>query len=224
MHSEAKIGKDHFDDLVMPVPKSLCSYELLFRHPDEDTRKFCRHIVPSAPQFMWEIEVSNSGESKLLTLSWDNRNFGENTKSLMLADESEGLLYDMRQNNSYSFISSEHRTFKIYYDDLNEIEKSMFPEQVILGNGYPNPFDDYITIPFAIPDNPSGWRVEIEILNLNGNSVVKLFSEELFGGYYTIDWQANRQDLHVISGLYLVKMEVVSETDHTVITRKIIRE
>ncbi|MFC2126435.1 FG-GAP-like repeat-containing protein, partial [Bacteroidota bacterium] len=224
MHSEAKIGKDHFDDHVMPIPKSLCTYELVFQHPDEDIQTFCRNIVPSSEQFIWELKVSNSGESKLLTLYWDNRSFGDNTKSLMLADESEGLLYDMRESNSYSFTLSDQKTFKIYYDDLDKIENSMFPEQVTLGNGYPNPFDDNITIPFAIPENQIGYRVEIEILSLNGNSVVKLFSKEMFGGYYTIDWQVNQQILHVNSGLYLVKMEVVSETDHTVITRKILRK
>jgi len=224
MHSDANTGKDHFDDLVMPIPQSICNYELTFRHPDENLHKFCRHIVPSTAKFMREFVVSNNGKSKLITLSWDNWSFGDNKKSLLLADESEGLLYDMHQNNSYSFNSSGNKNFKIYYDDLDEIENSMFPVRVTLGNGYPNPFDDNITIPFAIPENPSGCRVEIEILNLNGNSVVKIISKELFGGYYTIDWQANQQDPHVNSGLYLVKMKVVSKTVQTVITRKIARK
>lgn len=98
------------------------------------------------------------------------------------------------------------------------------PDQVVLGTGYPNPFSDIIKIPYALPENPDGFRVVIDILNLRGQTIVNLVSEEKYGGYYNVDWTANRQGLAVSKGLYLVKMEVRSTSEHLIITRKILKE
>ena len=93
------------------------------------------------------------------------------------------------------------------------------PQNYTLGNNYPNPFNPSTTIKF---DLPRSSRVKIEIINILGQSIKNLISEELSAGQHQINWGGrDNSGLDVSSGVYFYRIngENFSETKKMILMK-----
>ena len=80
---------------------------------------------------------------------------------------------------------------------LSEIQP--MPDEFVLKNAYPNPFNPVTTINYGISEDS---KVTIQVYNLQGRLVEVLTDQNMDAGYHVVTWNA---DNHA-SGMYFVKM------------------
>jgi hypothetical protein len=85
-------------------------------------------------------------------------------------------------------------------------EALLIPDEYMLSQGYPNPFNPATKIDFAIPYDSD---VLIQIYDIQGREVVSLLDDNIDAGYHSIVWNASSYS----SGMYFVKMLALSEAD-----------
>ena len=79
------------------------------------------------------------------------------------------------------------------------------PQDYVLGNNYPNPFNPTTTIPFALPTES---KVKVEIFNLLGQRVAILEDGILQAGNYKALWDGcSASGVPVASGVYIMNLE-----------------
>lgn len=97
-----------------------------------------------------------------------------------------------------------HKIGKFKLKKVPEFNDSIVPEELNLFTAYPNPFNSTTTIKYAL--NSNGY-VSIEIYNVLGELVMKLFSGYQSGGYHYINWNAeNKIGQDLASGLYILRL------------------
>ena len=91
---------------------------------------------------------------------------------------------------------------------INDISS---PNTMRLYNSHPNPFNSSTTVQFRIPQNS---HLTLDILDINGQIVEKLFSGNLEKGSHSVTWNP----LHISSGLYFM----VLQSNKQVMTNKLL--
>jgi hypothetical protein len=223
MHPEAIKGIDRHDEVLLPVPEEIIPFELAFNHPEEQYKKFSMDVIQTTDEYIWEFEVKSYASSQTLTLTWDNRHFGDNDYNLILNHKGVEKLINMRDVKSYTFNASGNEQFRIIFGDDSFIEKELKPQTVSLGQGYPNPFRDELVIPFSLPESGSVYRVNISIYDLTGNLVKQLTNEDYAPGYYTVKWNSLDQSGILGRGIYLIRMVVNVNGQSIMLAKKVIR-
>ncbi|MBI3112748.1 MAG: T9SS type A sorting domain-containing protein, partial [Ignavibacteriales bacterium] len=95
-----------------------------------------------------------------------------------------------------------------------EGDGSVIPENFVLEDAYPNPFNPTTTIRFGLPERSS---VAIRIYDVSGRVVADLVNAEMQAGMFQVQWNA----ASVSSGTYLVRMSAASsESGKTFSTSK----
>ena len=79
----------------------------------------------------------------------------------------------------------------------------VIPENFVLHNAYPNPFNPSANIRFDLPNQV---KVKLEVYNVNGQLVKTLKDSNMEPGYYEVNWDASS----VASGAYFVKLSAGS--------------
>ena len=224
MHPEAIEGKDRHDEALLPVPKEIIPFELAFNHPEEIYNKFSRDIIQTTNRYIWDFEVKSFSKAQTLTISWNNRYFGDNEFNLILNHKGVEKLVNMKEVKSYTFNASGIDQFRIIFGDDSFVNDELKPEALTLGQGYPNPFRHELTIPFTLPDSRPNYNVNISIYDITGNLVKQLTNESYRPGYYTITWDSMDGKGIQGRGIYLIRMLVESGDISKVYTRKVIRQ
>ena len=86
---------------------------------------------------------------------------------------------------------------------LTSVEE-VVPRSTILSVGYPNPFNERVTIPFSL-DAP--LTVEISVYNVLGSLVKRLVNDSLEPGNHQVQWTGtDERNMPVAPGLYMVRM------------------
>ncbi|MYF41620.1 MAG: T9SS type A sorting domain-containing protein [Rhodothermaceae bacterium] len=86
---------------------------------------------------------------------------------------------------------------------LTSVE-NVVPRSTILDVGYPNPFNERVTIPFSL-DGP--LTVEISVYNVLGSLVKRLVNDSLEPGNHQVQWTGtDERNMPVAPGLYMVRM------------------
>ena len=81
---------------------------------------------------------------------------------------------------------------------------SIYDNEPILLNIYPNPFTNFTTIEY---DVPTSQNVVIKIFNIKGQTIKTLVNEDKNAGYFTIVWDGtNENGDEVSSGVYFCQM------------------
>ena len=221
MHQEADINKDQFDRSTLP---RLSEYlELNFAHPEHIIPFFTRDVVPTAENHTWEFTIENGLEDKKLTLSWENDFFGVSEKHLVLFDIDRQKAIDMGEMNTYEFGISGVKKFKAIYGDLEYIESELQPNRLILGNAYPNPFDQQTIIPYSLSESNEIYKVNLSIYNSLGQKIITLVSQEQPSGFYEAVWK-KRSDRGTLAspGIYIYQLRVSGLADNPVLSGKLI--
>jgi len=92
-------------------------------------------------------------------------------------------------------------------------EYFLSPEHLFLNHPYPNPFiyhnHDFITFEFGF-NNES--KVCLEIFNILGQKVKRLFSGDLDKGYYKKKWYGDAEKGHLVApGVYICRLKIGNE-------------
>jgi flagellar hook assembly protein FlgD len=87
-----------------------------------------------------------------------------------------------------------------------EISSDVTPDDYVLGDAYPNPFNAETTIEFAVPVEA---LVKMTVLNIQGQKVVTLVNEYLTAGTYRTGWDGtNASGDLAAGGLYFFSLQV----------------
>lgn len=76
------------------------------------------------------------------------------------------------------------------------LEFPLFPSKYFISQNYPNPFNSSTMFKFGLPNES---KISLIIYNLLGEVIEVLLNETLSGGYYQINWNADK----FTSGIYL---------------------
>jgi hypothetical protein len=178
MHPKASDAVDERDEHKLPA--FVQSLDVSFPN------SLSTSIVGTADHFTWDVEITNTTDSKEVTIHWDNSGFGENDRELFLQDNVEQRLIDMRKENHYTFVYREGYSFKLHFGDKSYIERMARPSGVVLSDAYPNPMQSTTKIPFTV--NKDKTHVHLAIYTLQGQEVQTLVNDDLSAGFYELEW------------------------------------
>jgi uncharacterized protein (TIGR02145 family) len=219
MHPVASIELDQFDDFVLP--RFMEFIDINFIHDESTPLMFSKDIVPISNEYTWEFNVETNAPNKIAEMKWDPEYLLELSKNVVLVDLNNMSITDMKERSAYSFLAHESNGFKIVYGDKEYIDQEILPDNAVLGNPYPNPTSDELHIPFALPDSPYNYQVEIDIYSPTGTKIQTLVNKLYQPGVYKVRWNGNTDTgFKVSSGIYLCKFTVTTvETKQTTYKR-----
>jgi hypothetical protein len=204
MNPDAQVGVDNHDDFNPPHFENYA--EMSFPHPEHFLKESTKDVVPTQSDYEWKFTVNSNLQSQG-NLTWNNTEFGSNTKELFLYDLQSGVLIDMREQNNYTFDPNKSSAFKIYYG--NDLKTKIKPISVTLGDAYPNPAADNVTIPFTVPDQSDNTSVRLEVFDMVGRRVDTLIDKPLPSGFYSAQWQVGSSHT---SGMYVYRLVAGGQT------------
>lgn len=195
MHPNATVtGKDNYDQVSVPMIEGMGFFELAFDHP-EYKAKFNKEIVPTQEQYTWEMEVIRDND-QALTLHWQNEALGDSEYQLYLMDMSTLRTINMKEENKMA-VGKDTKKLKIVYGKPEYTEEQINSLTPFLGEPYPNPATDYVTIPFKVPSREGGSTVSLTIYD-NTGKVVSHYSDYYKEGTYHLDWKFDHRGMYII--------------------------
>ncbi len=215
MSPEASVSFDEHDDAT--PPRFFDYLELSFDHPEHFTKRFSRDVVPTQKEFTWEFSVNSNLEGPA-ELTWDNTLFGENEKELFLLDVQNQGLVNMREVNRFAFNPAEFSKFKLFFG--TNLKAKITPATVVLGKAYPNPTTGMTTISFALPDQATGYQVNLDVYDNLGRKINTIINGSFKPGFYNSEWDASVGSLS--NGIYTYRLAVSSSTGSEVQSGKIV--
>lgn len=215
MHPQADTALDRLDRLRPPRPGQYL--DINFYHDDDfpEWPRFARDVVPAADHYIWEFTVEQNLDHSTAELSWDQVGLQGTNLQLYLYNVEEQTYISMREHDHYRYFSrsGKHR-FRILYGDEEFIKSHLDAEKVKLGNAYPNPFSNKVTIPFQLPSyqnyqSVDRYRVQLGVYNPLGQLVAILEEGEFVPGFYEIEWDGlDRNGLKASEGIYIYQLKV----------------
>lgn len=206
MHAEADSTADAFDKFTMP--RFMDYLEINFYHPEFFLSKFSKDIVPVQEAYEWEFEVASNYE-EVVTLSWKNQFFNKRGYGIVLLDQHTFQLIDMLQVSQHTFpLKGGKRNFKIFYGDESALWQMVRLHQIAVGEAFPNPSDERISIPVIVPEQYARANCTVHIFNATGG-VVRALHQVMAPGYQILQWDGSDQTgKRVNSGLYFYKVTI----------------
>ncbi|MDQ3393968.1 MAG: T9SS type A sorting domain-containing protein, partial [Bacteroidota bacterium] len=119
---------------------------------------------------------------------------------------------DLLFNNKYTFKLNQNRKFKVVYGSESYVNEQILSSKIALGNAFPNPFTDKITIPFEIPASYVNVLVQLQVFDIAGKLVTSLQAKEHTHGFRKIMWDGlDQSGKRCHSGVYIFKINIVGE-------------
>ena len=159
----------------------------------------------------WEpderLDYSYSGD--LLTqasyFNWAGYDFDEENRTTYAYNGQNQLTTIIYQEDDGSGMTNDVR--KIYtYEGITEVDQpvhSARPEHFSISN-YPNPFNAGTMIRFNLPER---LQVSVDVFNVSGQKIIRLFNGIAPSGENTIPWQGlNNYGQPVPTGIYLIRV------------------
>lgn len=189
MHPDAKTSKDKFDQIT--VPRFLEYAEMNTYHGEFFSHQFSTDVVPTADEQVWTFAVNSNLDNQEGDLTWNNAAIASRNSSLLLIDMLTGKWIDMKTTGRYTFTHQDGRQIKIIYNRSGEIR----PGVTLLGDAYPNPFQDEVRIPLLIGE--AGPK-QVEIYDGIGRLIRRMSAEFYAPGIHELAWDGrdgSRQEI-----------------------------
>lgn len=90
---------------------------------------------------------------------------------------------------------------------ITHIEAAIIPEQEIVVNNYPNPFNAITTFEISVPRNQN---INLDIYNILGQKVATILSEVSISGTYKVFWDASLY----AGGIYIYRLVSKNQIKH----------
>lgn len=215
MHRQSTGSFDALDNFN--GPQFMDFIEMNFDHPNDFPKKFSRDVVSRADEYVWDFTVDASGEG-LATMDWDASDALAGSNEIYLWDESLQVAINMKEESYYEFDPRFSRRFRIFFG--KDARSKIRPERSLLGHPYPNPSLGISYIPFALPEGKPEFGVKIEVFDVMGRKVTTLEDGFFVPGLHKTQWDGHESPAG--SGLYTVRMTVVTEGKQEVYNDKIV--
>jgi Secretion system C-terminal sorting domain len=86
------------------------------------------------------------------------------------------------------------------YSNNIEVKIDLIPEEFVLNQNFPNPFNPTTTIEFSLPENVND--INLSIYNIIGEKVAELINGSMQAGKYKYEWNAK----DFVSGIYVCEL------------------
>ena len=166
-----------------------------------------RNTISNHKQVMRKMLPSPSGKSFSINLN-ETINIEQiiDLETLWDADSLSVVVFVQSSDSKYV-----HQSETIKYSDLvvsNDDNLNQIPEEFILGQNFPNPFNPSTTIKFSIPSVETRDRVSVQlkVYDVLGNEIATLVNEEKPAGEYEVEFDASG----LTSGIYFYQLKAGS--------------
>ena len=199
MHQDASESKDKFDDIT--VPRFIDYLEMHTCHPEYRATKFSTDIVPTAAKHEWLFTLASNLSEGPAQLTWNQQALSGSGSAILLIDLTDQNWIDMKTQSRYSFSWKEGKQIKLVYSGEGDLD----PGVTLLGQAYPNPFTNQITIPVLVEhDNQA---VQVEVFDLLGRKVKTISDRFLSKGPHGLIWDGkDDKGGEVSSGVLIYRM------------------
>lgn len=214
MHPQANESKDLWDEITLPIPRDLNSYEMQFRKVGQLI--LAKDIVETIENYSWDATIN---ANNTLTLSWDNSAFGNNNKQLIIEKTGSVEVVDMRLNTQMMLPAGTHH-LKIHFGDQVYVDQKIKDETIQFGEIFPNPVNQYSTKLSIWANLPYYTKTRITIYNSLGDRVYNSRPMEFESGRKILEWDCNFTDW--APGLYYVQIETRGNNSKKVFYKKLI--
>ena len=216
MNTRAKDDKDLFDEVALPIPQGISSFELTLKELTNMT--LIKDIVPSQAEYTWAGKLWSEDGA---TLSWNNTYFGNNEKQLIFESTDRVELTDMRKFSSVNLSKGEH-TFKIHFGAKEYIKSATLEKEARAGDVFPNPLRKGESLKINISLPPGTSDIQLLMKDLNGKNTALTGVGKYNEGRQLIEWAADFTPLS--SGLYVVKISVSHSQGVSTFYKKVVME
>lgn len=213
MHPEAKELKDVYD--AMAVPRFIKFTDLSTEHQDYFYPWFSRDVVPTQASHSWNFTLSSNKSKGLTQLIWDQQALQGKLANLYLLDKTSGSVIDMKLRGSYPVdLNRGDFKFEVYYSSKGE---PYLPQDLILGDAYPNPASTSATIPVVLPADAGA--IALTVYDMTGKPVATLAKGNFAPGAYEFKWDIKERKS--IDGIFIYRL-LFTENAHAPIQKKLI--
>jgi hypothetical protein len=219
MMVDANSSKDNYD--YIRVPRMTNFIDLTFLHPEYFASEFARDVVPLQNNYEWEFEVNANTTAESIKLEW-YQNGSLSSDMLIIYDVSANKVIDMFFDTEYNYAFSPQKQFRIIYGDKQYVANKLGEGQICLGQNYPNPAENFTTIPFSILGNEDVYNVEITITDLTGKIIAIPFEGNTLPGFHEVQWTNSDKRKELKPGIYLYTLRVNSPKTSKILHRKLI--
>lgn len=199
MHPEAKSSKDRFDEIS--IPRFIDYLEMNTEHREFFTPYFSVDVVPSSNTQEWNFAAHSNLNATIASLKWDVEALSKVESRMALLDLTNQTFVDMKSVGFYEFAWRDGTQLKVLYSRDKDLQAGVN----WLGQAFPNPFQDRITIPFLL--SKSQDQAEVLIYDLLGRKVRLIQNSEEKSGVHYAEWDGKSdQGLSVDGGLYIYQL------------------
>jgi methionine-rich copper-binding protein CopC len=223
MNADANFSKDRYDDIT--VPRFVKYLEMNFRHEEYFAPKFTKDIRPVETNQTWDFTVESNIASQAVTLGWKKflSEKMDQTKKLVLYDITHDKAVDLLKNENYVFHQDSLTQFKLFYGTPEYIQENLQAYQTILIGNFPNPFRESTTISFRLSAAAKMYQVRLLVYDLQGKLLTTLKEGSLEAGTHEVQWDGtDASGRKLPAGMYLYKLESVSENGSQVFIHKLL--
>jgi len=210
-------SEDGYDDNDLAEPPPIGEYvSLYFPHP-EWQKVLSRYSddmrAPSNPNQRWRFVAETNISNAMVTLRFEGLKQVDENLTVFLVDEALKYKQNLRENAVYQYQPRSHEQLKEFTLIVGKeefvIEQTAnvqgVPENFVLEQNFPNPFNPETAIRFGLPEQSV---VTIKIFDLAGHEVVTLLDRvELPAGRHQRVWNGrDAQGRTVTSGIYFYRL------------------
>jgi hypothetical protein len=210
-------SEDVYDDNDLAEPPPIGEYvSVYFPHPEwqKPLSRFSDDMrSASNPNQKWRFVVESNITNEMVTLRFDGLKEIDAASAVFLVDEALQYKQNLRENAVYSYQprrreSAKEFTLIVGKEDFISEQTATAqgaPENFVLEQNFPNPFNPETAIRFGLPQTSV---VTIKIFDLAGHEVTTLLDRvELPAGRHQRVWDGrDAQGRAVVSGIYFCRL------------------
>jgi len=114
--------------------------------------------------------------------------------------DTPGLALDISAKDDFIYIADAYSLITLHSPYVSGINEENTPASLFLSQSYPNPFNNFATIEYAIPKMAN---VTIEIFDIQGRKIDELINHNEQPGYHKVVWNTRGKS----SGVYFYKIK-----------------
>lgn len=216
MNPYAQVGDDRFDNFNPPMMKQFP--ELAFANSTPLSTDHSLDVVPPKEHYAWTF-VPKGNVGSLTRLDWSDAIRTNPGQEVLLFDEENLMVIDMRATSSYSFRLTPKSRFRIVFG--TDAHARISVSEIVATSPWPNPLnsDSKCTIAFGLPDTGSEYVAQLQLYSLQGESLGAV-QEKFPAGMHHLDLALSET---LASGMYIYKLSISSDTAQQTFTGKLVK-
>lgn len=207
---EAEIGEQVVIPLIAAGEREVNSFDLTLNYDNRCLQFIQVNKTDMVQNF--QIFTNNSEDGTLRVGGFGVEPLTESGTYLELVFEAIGNKGDASQVEFISYrINAEEEQYAIATVVIASGSLTQAPEDFVLHNNYPNPFNPHTQIKFELPQ--PGY-VSLKIYNMLGQEIKTLVNQTMDAGYHQVAWNGQNASGHVMpSGFYIYRLQADNFVD-----------